>query len=80
MSPPLPQLLAQLTLYLVPAKLDVGALDAQITELGGTVVGRASDARIIITALRGRPRLERALGTNVRFALYLEKKSGRELD
>lgn len=58
----LPPLFSQLTFYVVPAKLDVAAVIDQIVALGGERVGKLSDARVIVTALRGRPRLERALG------------------
>jgi hypothetical protein len=51
-----------LTFYLVPAKLDIQLVDAQIAALGGERVGRMQDARVVVTALRGRPRIERVLG------------------
>lgn len=54
-------LLAEISVFVVPAKLDVGAVIAQIDALGGERVSQPKDARIIVTALRGRPRLARVL-------------------
>lgn len=57
--------LAELTFYVVPAKLDLASTRARIEELGGRVVGNKAEARIVVTALKGRPRLERVLGSGV---------------
>lgn len=56
-------LFAQLTFYVVPDKLD-GELEKIyeiITELGGDL-RPFQEARFVVTALKGRPRLSRALG------------------
>ena len=57
---------AQLTFHVLPGKLD-GELDriySTIDELGGRCVS-LEEARLVVTALRGRPRLEKALGKDM---------------
>ncbi|ORX35733.1 putative beta DNA polymerase [Kockovaella imperatae] len=56
-------LFAQLAFFIVGAKLeeDIGKIYSIIDELGGTTVA-IEDAMIILTALKGRPRLLKALG------------------
>ncbi|GMK55276.1 hypothetical protein CspeluHIS016_0203320 [Cutaneotrichosporon spelunceum] len=61
----LPPLLAEITVFVVPAKVDMAQAVSQIEALGGERVLRPEDARIVVTALRGRPRLERVLGSAV---------------
>lgn len=60
------QLFAQMTFHVVPGKLD-GELDDLyeiIGDLGGKCV-RAGEARFILTALQGRPRIEKAVGKDL---------------
>lgn len=57
---------ARLTFYVIPGKLD-GELENLyriIDELGGKVVS-LEHARFVLTAIRGRPRLLRALGSYI---------------
>lgn len=70
-NPPLPELefdlypiLSQLRIHVVPIKLEssVTSIHAQIHALGGKV-SRIEDCTFAITALKGRPRLERVLGS-----------------
>lgn len=59
-------LFARLTFYIIPGKLD-GELENLyriIDELGGQVVS-LEHARFALTAIRGRPRLLRALGSYI---------------
>lgn len=63
--PELVPLLAEISIYVVPAKLDVGEVIEQIDALGGERSNRPEDARLVVTALRGRPRLARVLGDAV---------------
>ncbi|WOO81108.1 DNA-directed DNA/RNA polymerase mu [Vanrija pseudolonga] len=60
-------LFAELTFYVVPAKLEgrIVAVYAQIDALGGQRTARAEDADYVLTALHGIPRLERVLGRNL---------------
>ncbi|BEJ16312.1 hypothetical protein CspHIS471_0509170 [Cutaneotrichosporon sp. HIS471] len=64
-GPALPPLLAEISVFVVPAKMDMVQAVSQIEALGGERALRPEDARVIITALRGRPRLERVLGNAV---------------
>ena len=58
-------LFAGLTFHVLPAKIpDIARVYDSIDELGGKCVA-LKHARIIITAIRGRPRLVRALGAAV---------------
>jgi DNA polymerase mu len=60
------QLFAQMTFHVIPGKLD-GELDHLyeiIRDLGGKCV-RACEARFILTALQGRPRIEKAVGKDM---------------
>ncbi len=63
--PVLVPLLAEISVFVVPAKLDMGTLVAQIEAMGGERALRPEDATLVITALRGRPRLARVLGEAV---------------
>lgn len=56
-------LFAELTFHIVPAKLDgeLGKVYAWVEELGGRCVA-VEEATFVITALRGRARIERAIG------------------
>ena len=58
-------LFAQLSFHVLPGKLDgqMGQIYDMIDDLGGKCV-RMGQARFILTALRGRPRIERAIGNN----------------
>lgn len=60
-------LFAELTFYVVPAKLEgaIASVYAQIDALGGQRTARAEDADYVLTALHGIPRLERVLGRNL---------------
>lgn len=58
----LPPLLAEIEIFLIPAKIDIGAVVGQIESLGGTLVSDPEDARIILTALKGRPRIAHVVG------------------
>ncbi|BEJ01068.1 hypothetical protein CcaverHIS631_0509250 [Cutaneotrichosporon cavernicola] len=65
LGPALPPLLAEISVFVVPAKMDMAQAVSQIEALGGERSLRPEDAQVIITALRGRPRLERVLGNAV---------------
>lgn len=56
-------LLARLTFHVIPGKLEdeLGNIYEIIDDLGGKCV-RWQDARLILTALKGRPRIARAIG------------------
>lgn len=56
-------LFAGLTFHIVPAKIGetIGQIYSAVDELGGKCV-RVEQARLIVTELRGRPRLIRAIG------------------
>lgn len=62
---PLYALFSRLTFYVVTAKIDedLGKVYSCIEELGGKCVGLAQ-AKFVITALQGRPRLAKALGAD----------------
>lgn len=68
----LPPLLAEVTLFVVPGKLDLREVYERIDALGGERVLEPDDARIVVTGLRGVPRLERALGPNL-----VSRRAGR---
>lgn len=61
----LPPLLAEVRLFVVPGKLDLREVYERIDALGGERVLEPDDARVVVTGLRGVPRLERALGPNL---------------
>lgn len=56
-------LFARLTFHVLPGKIEgeLGDIYEIINDLGGKCV-RWHEARIILTALQGRPRIERAIG------------------
>ena len=56
-------LFAELSFFILPPKLDedMGRIYSIIDELGGTSVS-IEEARVVVTALKGRPRLIKALG------------------
>ncbi|KLT45462.1 Nucleotidyltransferase [Cutaneotrichosporon oleaginosum] len=64
-GPPLVPLLAEIPVFVVPAKLDMIEVVSQIEALGGVRALRPEEAVMVITALRGRPRLARVLGDAV---------------
>lgn len=64
-GPALSPLLAEISVFVVPAKVDMAAAVSQIEALGGDRALRPEDARMVVTALRGRPRLARVLGDAV---------------
>lgn len=55
-------LLAEVTVFVVPGKLDLAKVYGQIDALGGERVLDPNNASLIVTGLRGAPRLERVLG------------------
>lgn len=60
-----PPLLAEVTVFVVPGKLDLGEVYERIDSLGGERVLDPDDAGVIVTGLRGVPRLQRVLGANL---------------
>lgn len=60
-----PPLLAEVTVFVVPGKLDLGEVYERIDSLGGERVLDPNEAGIVVTGLRGVPRLQRVLGANL---------------
>jgi DNA polymerase mu len=62
-TPPLFPLFAQLTFHIIPAKLDgeLSKVYGWIEDLGGECVA-LDQALFVVTALRGRARLKKAIG------------------
>lgn len=69
-------LLAELEFYIVPSKLGEATerLYACIRELGGRIVPKPEIADIVLTALRGRARLEKVLGADVLVRIVVRHK------
>lgn len=61
----IPPLLAEVTLFVVPGKLDLREVYERIDALGGERVLDPDEATLVVTGLRGVPRLQRALGANL---------------
>lgn len=63
-EPPLFPLLSRIRIHILPTKLDgeLPTMYAHVESLGG-IISPAQDAEIIVTALRGRPRLIKVLGS-----------------
>ena len=68
-------LFVQLSFHILPGKLDeeVGRLYEVVEELGGKSAN-LEDATYVVTSLRGRPRLLRALGSEWIVGLFLNRK------
>lgn len=58
-------LLAEVTVFVVPGKLDLREVYERIDTLGGERVLDPAEATLVVTGLRGVPRLQRALGRNL---------------
>lgn len=61
----LPPLLAEVRIFVVPGKLDLREVYEKVDALGAERVIEPDAARVVVTGLRGAPRLERALGRDL---------------